>query len=158
MLYWLALSVFLPHWQRSSMFIQALFRAFSPNYRPSRTLFSLLDAWLPTLLWAGLIYLFSANSVLPSFTQSLPDFIFKKSAHMFVYAVLYLLSYRAIRLTVSPKRHRIHWMLAVVVCMMYAVSDEFHQLLVPGRYGTLRDIGFDMLGVSTALLLQHRYL
>ena len=158
MLYWLAPSVSSPRLVQLLMSIHVLFRAFSPNYRPSRTLFSLLDAWLPTLLWVGLIYLFSANSVLPSFTQSLPDFIFKKSAHMFVYAVLYLLSYRAIRLTVSPKRHTIHWLLAVVVCMIYAVSDEFHQLLVPGRYGTLRDIGFDMLGVSAVVLLQHRYL
>lgn len=140
------------------MFIHTILQAFSPESPRTLTPLQLLNAWAPPIVWAVTIYLFSANSVLPGFSESLPDFVFKKSAHMFVYAVLYLLIHRALCLGLHTKSTTLRWKIAVFVCMIYALTDEFHQMLVPGRYGTFRDIGFDMLGVTTVLLKQHKYL
>ncbi len=43
--------------------------------------------------------------------------------------------------------------IAFVVAVLYAVSDEFHQSFVPGRYPDIRDILVDAAGVLAALLL-----
>lgn len=139
------------------MHTQAFFKLFSPKYPGSLSIWGLLNAWLPPVIWAGSIFFLSSNGTLPGFDESIPDFIFKKSAHMFVYAGLYLLTHRALFLTVPTKSYIRSWKIAVFVCMIYACTDEFHQLLVPGRYGTLRDVGYDMLGVTTVLLKQHGY-
>jgi len=35
---------------------------------------------------------------------------------------------------------------SAAVCTLYAASDEFHQLFVPGRAGMVQDVGVDALG------------
>jgi VanZ family protein len=115
-------------------------------------------AWLPPLLWALFIYVLSDQGVLPKFDEDFADFIFKKSAHMFVYAVLYLLFYRAISHSLRDQHTPRFWIYALVLTFIYAASDELHQMFVPGRYGTIRDVGYDMLGASIALLRQYQYI
>lgn len=115
-------------------------------------------AYLPALSWATLIFILSAQGLLPSFELSTVDYIFKKLAHMFVYAVLYYLFWRAVQKTVAPPQRRIHWALPMLLTLVYAISDELHQNFVPGRYGTLRDIGYDMLGAFIVFLRQYRYI
>ncbi len=115
-------------------------------------------AWLPPFLWALLIYILSDQGVLPKLDEDWADFIFKKSAHMFVYGVLYLLFYRAISVTSSKKYTAGAWKFGLLLTLVYAASDELHQMFVPGRYGTIRDVGYDMLGASIALLRQYQYI
>lgn len=122
------------------------------------SLLKLSSAWLPPFLWALCIYILSDQGVLPSFDEDWPDFIFKKSAHMFVYGVLYILFYRAISLTFLKKDSTFHWKYALALTFLYAASDELHQMFVPGRYGTIRDVGYDMLGASIVLLRQYQYI
>ncbi len=88
------------------------------------------------------------------------DFIFKKSAHIFVYAVLYFLFLRASTLVLSPKLKHSNWVWIVPFCitMVYAISDELHQTFVPGRTGTIRDLGFDMIGMGLVFLYKYRYI
>ncbi len=117
-----------------------------------------LNAWLPPLLWALLIYILSDQGILPSMSEIVSDFIFKKCAHMTVYAVLYLLLYRATRISFHTVRPAYHWQIGLAITLLYAISDESHQMFVPGRYGTIRDIGYDMLGAGVALLRQHKYI
>ena len=38
-------------------------------------------------------------------------------------------------------------------CMIYALSDEFHQLFVPGRAFQLSDLGLDAVGITAGLLI-----
>lgn len=78
---------------------------------------------------------------------------------MFVYAVLYILLHWGVK-QVIPAKHPLTkraWLLALFLTFLYAVSDEFHQPFVPGRYGTIRDLGYDMLGVFIALLKRYKY-
>ena len=95
-----------------------------------------------------LIFLFSAQ---PS--DSLPDFewldqIVKKGGHMLGYALLAVAYWRG--LGSHAERRRQAWLLAVI----YAVTDEWHQSFVPGRYPSAWDVLiFDNLGALLALWL-----
>ncbi len=117
-----------------------------------------LIAYLPPTMWAALIFIFSSQSILPGFEESALNFIFKKLAHISVYLVLYLLVVHAVISTISEKRSKTVILLPICICLMYAVSDEFHQSLVPGRYATLRDIGYDSLGIGIAFLKKYGYI
>ncbi|MDQ5951222.1 MAG: hypothetical protein QG639_499 [Patescibacteria group bacterium] len=114
-------------------------------------------AYIPVIIWAAVIFIFSSQQTLPSLETSVFDFVFKKGAHMFVYAVLYLLLVRAVKKTVSHDSATYFW-LPIVLVVAYAITDETHQQFVPGRYGTIRDIGFDVLGAGIVFLRQYRYI
>lgn len=124
----------------------------------STSAFTWLQAFIPPLAWAGVIFFFSSQSLLAGLEVSTLDFLFKKSAHMFVYAVLYILLHRAFRLTFPSINPILLWLIPLVICFAYALSDEYHQSLVPGRFPSSRDIGFDMLGVAIAFLRIYRYI
>jgi VanZ family protein len=115
-------------------------------------------AFLPSVIWAGVIFVFSSQTALPTFQESFYDFVFKKMAHIFVYLVLYLLVFQAVQQTFSNEHHKLKLLFPIIICMLYAISDEFHQSLVPGRYATLRDIGYDLLGVGIAFLKKYNYI
>ncbi len=119
-----------------------------------------LSAFLPPALWASLIFYLSSQSTLQGFELDTLDFIFKKSAHIFVYAVLYWLFFRASTLVLHPKMQhsRWLWLLPFLATLVYAISDELHQTFVPGRTGTLRDLGFDLIGASVVFLRKYRYI
>jgi VanZ family protein len=100
-----------------------------------------VSAWLPVVLWAALIFSFSA---VPDLGTGLGtwDFVLRKIAHVCEYAVLGLLLYRATR----------REQLAVLIGVLYAASDEFHQHFVPGRHATVRDVAIDTGGVLVGVL------
>ncbi len=111
-----------------------------------------LSAIIPPIAWALLIFTFSAESALPSASYSALDFIFKKTAHMTVFAVLFWLTNRGFSLLNNSYSLKKHWYLPVFICLIYAMSDELHQHFVPDRHATFRDVGYDMLGVFTVYL------
>lgn len=118
-----------------------------------------INAFSPPALWAGVIFLLSSQQTLPGFETSAFDFFLKKLAHMFVYAVLYILSSRGVEMVFEKKiyqKERIFLPLLLVV--IYALSDEIHQSFVPNRYGTLRDVGYDILGSSLVVLKKYKYI
>ncbi len=125
----------------------------------------LLNAYLPPFLWASVIFLFSSQSQLPGLSVSMFDFFFKKSAHMFVYAVFYFLLHRGINfhryahLPISQRPHFVtNWWLPFLFTLLYAALDEFHQMFTPNRYPTIRDVGYDMLGAWVSFLWIYRYI
>ncbi|MBQ3559371.1 MAG: VanZ family protein [Agathobacter sp.] len=81
------------------------------------------------------------------------DFPIRKLAHMTEFGLLAVLVFAAIRfytqIDTQKKRYLCAWLAAVV----YAASDEFHQLFVPGRSGNLFDVGVDTCGITIALVL-----
>lgn len=108
--------------------------------------------WLPALLMMLVIFWFSAqpSSELPVFGWA--DKIAKKGGHMVGYALLGLLYWRA--LDFRPERRWTAWFWAIA----YAVTDEFHQSFVPGRYPSLWDVViFDNLGALVSLWLADLY-
>ena len=43
-------------------------------------------------------------------------------------------------------RRRALW-LALVICSLFSLSDEWHQLHVPGRYASLTDLALNQVGI-----------
>lgn len=116
-------------------------------------------AFVPAIAWAGLIFLLSSQPTLPGFDSNAYDFILKKSAHMFVYAILYLLTARGVEMVAPAKTKKSFLIfLPLLIVLIYAISDEFHQSLVPSRYPTWRDIGYDILGASLVFLRKYKYI
>lgn len=118
------------------------------------------NALIPPLLWAGVIFFLSSQPSLPSFNLSIIDFFFKKSAHIIVYFTLYLLTWRGLQMLQLhlPTYHPRIWLTALIFCLLYAITDEYHQSLVAYRTATLQDIGYDLLGVLLAFLWRYRYI
>jgi len=84
--------------------------------------------------------------------QDILELVIRKAAHMTEYAILFLLSYLAmVKISMSQSRFY-NRSIAVLISLLYACSDEMHQLLVPGRSGKMIDVGIDMAGVLIVLI------
>jgi VanZ family protein len=121
--------------------------------------------WLPVIIWMCFIFWMSTDTfssentskvigpvlhlIFPSFSAETLDIIhglIRKSAHVVEYFVLGLLLFRAFR-SDSPQPWDRRWAIyAVIVIALYAMSDEFHQISVPSRTGSIFDIGLDTAG------------
>lgn len=109
-----------------------------------------LRLWLPLLLWMGVIFAFSSMPINHQAKFSWTDFIIKKTAHVTEYAILYFLIYRAAS-NESKKNSAKIFLMSFIFSFIYSLSDEWHQTLTPGREGTIRDVGFDSLGMLLSL-------
>ena len=72
------------------------------------------------------------------------SFIVRKAAHFIAYLILGCLVMNGFIDKKIPATKWLGW--ALVVCVLYAVSDEIHQLYVPGRAGQVRDVFIDSVG------------
>jgi VanZ family protein len=109
-----------------------------------------VNLWAPVVLWMMVIFAFSAMAINGPAKFSWLDFVVKKSAHVTEYAILYWLVWRAT--SESGRRNSTKTLiLSLIFSLVYALSDEWHQTITPGREGTLRDVGFDTLGMLLAL-------
>jgi VanZ family protein len=95
------------------------------------------------------IFGFSAQPSLHASSVSWLDFLIKKSAHVTEYFILGLLLYFSLKNTtsLSPGKRLI---LIIIIGLVYASSDEFHQIFVSGREGRFRDVLIDSLGLLTS--------
>ena len=75
----------------------------------------------------------------------------RKSAHFTVYLALGVTSFSAL-CTYDLKR-KTKAISALSLCVPYAVSDELHQLFVPGRAGRIGDVLLDSCGAVCGILL-----
>jgi VanZ family protein len=98
--------------------------------------------WLPVLAWAALIF---ALSSIPDLGTGLGgwDTVLRKLAHAGEYAVLGALLLRA------TGRAGV----AFTLGLLYATSDELHQVFVSGRTGSPVDIAIDALGVACGVAI-----
>ena len=69
------------------------------------------------------------------------NFLFFKFIHVCEYAILYFLTFRATKNPVT----------AFIIVILYASSDEIHQLFVPTRKGAVRDVKIDCAGSDTCM-------
>ena len=136
-----------------------------------------------TLLWMLLIFWFSAKPAVQSARESHEvgmwigrimmrlhgeqwtnaeleqfavgaDFLVRKGAHMSEYAVLGFLMSGAWGVWDRRNRHVIRRaVFGLLSVALYAVSDEAHQIFVPGRSGQVTDILLDSAGAAAGVLL-----
>ncbi len=105
----------------------------------------LLYLWLPVAVWMGLIFYLSAQPDLPQPRTGWVGLVISSAAHAFVFGMLALLWARAL----GERRHVL--LLALALTMFYALTDEFHQAFVPGRYPDPWDLVCDGLGAALGL-------
>ncbi|MFZ5816682.1 MAG: VanZ family protein [Bacillota bacterium] len=125
--------------------------------------------FLPALFWMAVIYRFSATPGLRTVPLAqrmgllpfdlspallnLLEWSLRKSAHLLSYGLLALLLLWGFR-GLWPRWRAAGWALGIAV--LYAVTDEWHQSLVPDRQGRWTDVLIDTIGAATALWLAGR--
>lgn len=129
-------------------------------------------SWLAVFLWMGFIFILSAQTgddsgaisggfiefvgafvrvFAPNISEEALHLIVRKGAHMFEYAVLAILFANALRQHFYERR--VVYQLALTASLLYAISDELHQTLVPGRSGQYIDVAIDFVGAIIGILL-----
>ena len=116
---------------------------------------SLSRRWVAVAVWMAIIFWFSHQSSLPLPTtgQAVWDIALRKGGHAFFYAVLGILLLRAL----SPPRQRPGLRLcclAIALAAGYAITDEIHQSLIPGRRPHVSDVLIDTAGAALAVALR----
>ena len=109
----------------------------------------------PLLYMAGIFCLSSipdqgsANDTLNPLAWISPNV--QNFLHLPLYGGLASLWFWALRHWVSEFGYK--YVLALILTIGYGLLDEWHQTFVPGRFGSLTDIGFDLLGAAIGLLI-----
>ena len=108
--------------------------------------------WLPVALYALVIFMASA---FPQPEMPITFWSFDKILHLAEYGLFGILLSRAIKGTAPGINLKRLCLLVTIIALGYGVTDEFHQLLVPGRMFS----GWDMLsdgfgGFLGALLIR----
>ncbi len=117
----------------------------------------MVTQWLPVIIWVTLLYVLSTRGFSAANTAALIEpllrwlwpsasgatiglvhGLIRKAAHFTNYAILFWLLYR------GPMRRRP--MIALLLCVLYAITDESHQILVPGRTPSPFDVILDSSG------------
>ncbi len=80
------------------------------------------------------------------------SFIIRKLAHFSIFLLLGFFSYMSIVSYKKPKR-ALKVTFSSMFCLLYAISDEFHQLFVPGRSGEVRDVCIDFSGAILGIVI-----
>ena len=100
------------------------------------------------------VFVEQLRHIAPSVDQQLLTFLVRKGAHIFAYFVLGILTFNALwRVDLSKLKFNYPVGLSIIVCALYAVSDEFHQLFVSGRSGELRDIMIDSCAAIVGVVI-----
>ena len=143
--------------------------------KKSGTLRKFVAYVLPLLLWMCFIYFMStdrasaANTrpvmhsilqrIFPTIEQRLSaeqieriDWNIRKTAHVTEYAILSILAFRAVSFGDPRFRHR-NVVGPLLIGVLYAASDEYHQSFYPSRGAAAADVFFDSFGVLTGQLI-----
>lgn len=76
----------------------------------------------------------------------------RKVMHFMVYLVLAVL----ILYTLKNRRVKNKGIITLVICILYAMTDEYHQTFIRGRTGQFMDVLIDTLGASIGILVFNR--
>lgn len=118
------------------------------------------------LIWASLIFIMSSFDATDSSNQSnfivniisnilnienarLLSLIIRKLAHFTEYLILGFLTINMLNKNDISKKY----LISILICIIYATSDEIHQIFVPGRACQIRDILINSIGSITGVYL-----
>ncbi len=78
------------------------------------------------------------------------NFVIRKLGHFTEYFILYLLFYNVLK---EYFKFKSSIFLSIVFVFLYACSDEFHQLFIIGRDGSIKDVILDTSGGMIGMLI-----
>jgi VanZ family protein len=111
-----------------------------------KSAFRAAGLWAPVVAYGAGMYYLSSQSV-PPVASRLPDYI----AHPLEYLGLTLLVVRALNRGFLSPISSLTQFTAIALTVIYAISDEIHQLHVPRRTASLKDVLSDTLGAVLAI-------
>ena len=117
-------------------------------------------------IWMIIIFIMSSFNSVESSNQSnfivdiianifkienieLLSFIIRKIAHYTEYLILGFLTINMLNKNDISKKY----LISILICLIYAISDEIHQFLIPGRACQIKDILIDSIGSITGIYL-----
>ena len=106
--------------------------------------------WFPVLFYCGIIFTLSSFSFDLKTVESLHV---DKIVHLIEYFLLGVLASRAFNNSFPRVAVFKYYFLIILFCSLYGLSDEIHQLFVPGREFSGADILADVLGASIGALV-----
>ncbi|MBM7582188.1 VanZ family protein [Caldicoprobacter guelmensis] len=143
-------------------------------YSMGKKRISTLVSWTLVFAWMAVIFLFSAQPahesdglsksvtlfilrlakrIVPSieliFDVAILNYLVRKVAHFAVYFVLGVLTANALEISGVPTFKA--FALALAICIVYAATDEIHQLFVPGRGSQIKDVLIDSAGAAVGI-------
>lgn len=92
---------------------------------------------------------FGAEDFIHNIAEKINHYI-RKLAHFTAYLILGVLVYNLLLCYFTNKKSLI---LSLIICLLYAISDEIHQMFVPGRAGQIRDVLIDFSGTTLGVIL-----
>src|SRR3954451_21395307 len=131
-------------------------------------------SWIAVILWMGVIFYLShqpatesselstgiTKIIVKSVEEVTPhkgidigsfNTMVRTNAHFFTYLVLGILVINTLR---KSGVHGYRSMgIALLICVLYAVSDEVHQIFIPGRGAEVKDVLIDSAGASVGVLM-----
>ncbi len=131
-------------------------------------------SWIAVIFWMALIFYLShqpaaiSNELSSGITEMIVNtldklasqfqfniedlhHIVRKNAHFFAYLTLGILVLNGLRRSgVNAKQGA---GIALLICILYAITDEVHQLYIPGRLGEVRDVLIDSAGASIGIII-----
>jgi len=138
-----------------------------------------ITPWIPAMIWMVVIFYMSSqpawesNSISKGITEQIIEILrrlisldietgtwdslipelnhyLRKAAHFSAYFILGIfVTFTLIKNGFKKKAFYISFLF----CLLFAISDEVHQLYVPGRGGMLKDVILDSLGSLTGIML-----
>jgi len=92
-----------------------------------------------------------ANKIIPGadFEALNSNHFIRKNAHFFIYLILGILTSIALRKCGLVGVRSL--VLALLICVLYSISDEFHQAFVPGRGPQIKDVLIDSAGAIVGI-------
>jgi len=109
--------------------------------------------WIPSLVWMGAIFLMSSRTG-EQLSTVFPFFGDLNWGHFFAYFFLSAFYRHALAKTI---RVRFIPLWAVMMSLIYGITDEYHQSFIPGRNPELPDIASDLAGAASAAVLISLY-
>lgn len=85
------------------------------------------------------------NNILSTYS-----YIVSKTAHFLEYGILCYFCYLAF---IYLKKYRIRYIISVLICLIYAITDEYHQSFVSSRTPRVFDVIIDVTGAIMMILL-----
>ena len=123
---------------------------------------------LPIIAWMLVIFLMSnevstdstarsdeivrtIKSIGVSTPADLLTFLVRKAAHISAYFVLGILIFNLLKEYNLGVKKMIF--ISIAIAMLYACTDELHQMFVPGRSGEVRDVLIDTAGAAVGVVV-----
>lgn len=133
-----------------------------------------ITSWTAVVLWMATIFFLShqpgsqsselssgiteiiintVEGISPSAVTYVEEFhtYIRKSAHFLAYLLLAVLSVNALK--ASGVRGFRRLIFAFGICVVFAMTDEFHQLFIEGRSGEVRDVLIDSSGAIVGICI-----